>query len=160
MSGTLSQPPIISFTEMATSISEIHQAHAHLLKTGLFYNNTFASNKLISFAVTNPDPVTLSYAHSVFTHVTNPNSFSYNSLIRAYANSGTPQNALFLFHQMLEGPVFPDKYSFTFVLKACAGFGALQEGRQIHGQVLKMGIGFDVFVANTLIHVYGKSGVL
>ncbi|XP_022720360.1 pentatricopeptide repeat-containing protein At4g18840-like [Durio zibethinus] len=158
MSGTLSQPPILSFTEMATSISEIHQAHAHLLKTGLFYSNTFASNKLISFAVTNPDPTTLSYAHSVFTHITNPNSFSYNSLIRAYANSRTPQNALFLFRQMLEGLVFPDKYSFTFVLKACAGFGGVQEGRQIHAQVLKMGIGFDVFVANTLIHVYGKSG--
>ncbi|XVF27439.1 hypothetical protein REPUB_Repub14bG0106600 [Reevesia pubescens] len=158
MSGALSQPQIISFTEMATSISEIHQAHAHLLKTGLFYNNTFTSNKLISFAVTNPDPINLSYAHSVFTHITNPNSFSYNSLIRAYANSHIPQNALFLFHQMLEGPVFPDKYSFTFVLKACAGFGGFQEGRQIHGLVLKMGIGFDVFVANTLIHVYGKSG--
>ncbi|XWS19746.1 hypothetical protein CRYUN_Cryun31cG0043500 [Craigia yunnanensis] len=53
--------------------------------------------------------------------------------IRAYANSRTPQNALFLFQQMLEGPVFPDKYSFTFVLKACAGFGGVQEGRQIYG---------------------------
>ncbi|OMO65465.1 hypothetical protein COLO4_31216 [Corchorus olitorius] len=158
MSGTLSQPPILSFAEMANSISEIHQAHAHLLKTGLFYNNTFASNKLISFAVSNPDPKTLSYAHSVLTKITNPNSFSYNSLIRAYANSHTPQSALSIFHEMLEGPVFPDKYSFTFVLKACAGFGGVQEGRQIHSLVLKMGIGFDIFVANTLVHVYGKSG--
>ncbi|WRX26585.1 Pentatricopeptide repeat - like 10 [Theobroma cacao] len=158
MSGTLSQPPILYFTEMANSVSEIQQAHAHLLKTGLFYNHPLASNKLISFAVNNPDPKTLSYAHSVFTHTTNPNSYSYNSLIRAYANSHTPQNALSLFRQMLQGPVFPDKYSFTFVLKACAGFGGVQEGRQIHGLVLRMGIGFDVFVANTLIHVYGKGG--
>ncbi|XVF87274.1 hypothetical protein PTKIN_Ptkin18bG0105900 [Pterospermum kingtungense] len=158
MSGTLSQPQILNFTEMATSISEIHQAHAHLLKTGIFYRNTFASNKLVSFAVKNPDPITLSNARSVLTRITDPNSFSYNSLIRAYANSTTPQNALFLFHQMLEGPVFPDKYSFTFVLKACAGFGGVEEGRQIHGEVLKMGIGSDVFVANTLIHMYDKSG--
>lgn len=158
MSGTLSQQPILNFTEMATSISEIHQAHAHLLKTGTFHDNTFASNKLIAFAVKNPDPVTLSYAHSVLSHINDPNSFSYNSLIRGYANGPTAQNAIFLFHQMLEGPVFPDKYSFTFVLKACAGFGGLEEGRQIHGQVLKMGIGCDVFVANTLIHMYGKSG--
>ncbi|MBA0739776.1 hypothetical protein Gogos_013012 [Gossypium gossypioides] len=159
MSGILSQLPIHPFTEMASSISQIHQAHAHLLKTGVFPNNTFVSNKLISFAVSNPDPITLSYAHSVFTHITDPNSFSYNSLIRAYANSRTPENALFLFRQMLEGgPVLPDKYSFTFSLKACAGFCGVEEGMQIHGLALKLGIGFDIFVANTLIHVYGKSG--
>ncbi|KAE8690459.1 Pentatricopeptide repeat-containing protein [Hibiscus syriacus] len=84
--------------------------------------------------------------------------FSYNSLLRAYANSLTPQNVLFLFCQMLQGPVFPDKYTFTFALKACAGYGGVEEGRQIHGQALKLGIGFDVFVANTLINLYGKSG--
>ncbi|KAE8704542.1 Pentatricopeptide repeat-containing protein [Hibiscus syriacus] len=158
MTVTIPQLSILSFTEMASSISEIHQAHAQLLKTGDFYRNTLASNKLISFAVSNPDPNTLSYAHSVLTHITTPNSFSYNSLLRAYANSLTPQNALFLFCQMLQGPVFPDKYSFTFALKACAAFGGVEEGRQIHGQALKLGIGFDVFVANTLIGVYSRSG--
>ncbi|XWS18548.1 hypothetical protein CRYUN_Cryun32bG0054600 [Craigia yunnanensis] len=39
---------------------------------------------------------------------------------------------------------------------ACAGFGEVQEGRQIRGLVLKMGVGLDVFVANTLIRMYGK----
>ncbi|KAK8573026.1 hypothetical protein V6N13_048590 [Hibiscus sabdariffa] len=158
MSGASSHLAILSFTEMATSISEIQQVHAYLLKTGVFYSNTFSSNKLISFAISNPDPITLSYAHSIFTHITSPNSFSYNSLLRAYANSLTPQNALFLFCHMLQGPVFPDKYTFTFALKACAGFGGVEEGRQIHGLALKLGLGFDVFVANTSINFYGKSG--
>ncbi|GKU94350.1 hypothetical protein SLEP1_g7853 [Rubroshorea leprosula] len=150
-------PPVLSTTEMATSLFEIRQTHAYILKTGLFHN-VFTANKLISFAAANPEPQTLSYAHSILTHITNPNSYSYNTLIRAYANSDSPQRALSVFDEMLHGPVSPDKYTLTFVLKACAGFGGFEEGRQIHCLVLKIGIGCDIFVANTLIHVYARSG--
>ncbi|XP_021890824.1 pentatricopeptide repeat-containing protein At4g18840 [Carica papaya] len=153
----MSQPSILSFTEMAISLSEIHQAHAHMLKTGHFHN-TFSANKLLAFAVTTPDPQTLTYAHSIFSRISSPNSYTFNAIIRAYANSPTPQKSLSVFQQMLDGPVCPDKYSFTFALKACAGFGGIEEGKQIHGHVLKIGIGCDLFVANTLIHVYAQSG--
>ncbi|XP_031248668.1 pentatricopeptide repeat-containing protein At4g18840-like [Pistacia vera] len=161
MSACLSQPPILSFTDMATSLTEIQQAHAHMLKTGHF-NNTFAASRLISFAITNPDPQTLSYSHSVFTRIRDPNSYTFNTLIRAYANSLNPQNALPIFLQMLSGHanVVPDKYTFTFVLKACANFGGLREGMQIHGHLLKNGIGSDLFVQNTLVHIYAKSGCI
>ncbi|KAJ0018929.1 hypothetical protein Pint_10327 [Pistacia integerrima] len=161
MSACLSQPPILSFTDMATSLTEIQQAHAHMLKTGHF-NNTFAASRLISFAITNPDPQTLSYSHSVFTRIHDPNSYTFNTLIRAYANSLNPQNALPIFLQMLSGHanVVPDKYTFTFVLKACANFGGLREGMQIHGHLLKNGIGSDLFVQNTLVHMYAQSGCI
>ncbi|KAM7250709.1 hypothetical protein ACFE04_022592 [Oxalis oulophora] len=157
-SASLFQPPIISFTEMANSVTEIQQAHAHMLKTGLF-NHNFASSRLLTFAVTNPNPQALTYAHSIFTHIESPNSFTYNNLIRAYANSSTSsQSALGVFHQMLLSPILPDEYTYTFALKACAAFGGLQEGEQIHGQVTKTGIVGDPYVQNTLIRVYAKCG--
>ncbi|KAL5839271.1 hypothetical protein ACOSQ3_011978 [Xanthoceras sorbifolium] len=159
MSRCITQPPILSFTEMATSLTEIQQAHAHMLKTGQFHD-TFAASKLITFAATNPDPQTLSYTHSIFTRIKNPNSYTYNTIIRAYANSPTPQNAFPIFLHMLNGEVFPDKYTFTFILKACACFGGLEEGMPIHGHVLKIGIGCDLFIQNTLIHLYGKTGCI
>lgn len=156
-----SQTPILSFTDMATSLTEIQQAHAHMLKTGHF-NNTFAASRLISFASTNPDPQTLSYSHSILTRIHNPNSYTFNILIRAYANSLNPQNALPVFLQMLSGHanVVPDKYTFTFVLKACAKSGGLREGMQIHGHLLKIGIGCDLFAQNTLVHMYATSGCI
>ncbi|XP_010529216.1 PREDICTED: pentatricopeptide repeat-containing protein At4g18840 [Tarenaya hassleriana] len=157
MSACSSSSSILSFTEKAESLSEIQQAHAYMLKTGIF-RDAFSASKLIAFSAVNPDPVTVSYARSILRRVENPNSFSYNSVIRAYANSSTPETALDVFREMLLGPVLPDKYSFTFVLKACAGFEGYEEGRQIHGLFLKTGTGPDVFVENTLVNVYGRSG--
>ncbi|KAK1557908.1 hypothetical protein Q3G72_034022 [Acer saccharum] len=160
MSGCITQPPILSFTEMATSLTEIQQAHAHMIKTG-HSHDSFAASKLISFATANPDPQTLSYTHSVFTHIQNPNSYTFNTIIRAYANSPTPQNALPIFlHMLNNGDVFPDKYTFTFMLKACACFGGLEEGMQIQGHLLKIGIGCDLYIQNTLIHLYARTGCM
>ncbi|XP_043688264.1 pentatricopeptide repeat-containing protein At4g18840 [Telopea speciosissima] len=158
MSASLPQPFVVSFTEMATTLREVHQAHAHMIKTGLI-RNTFAASRLIAFADTNPsDPRTLAYAHSVFTGISNPNSYVWNTIIRAYANSSTPVHALLIFHQMLHGPVFPDKFSFPFVLKACSYLRWIKEGQQIHTHIVKVGLGSDVFIQNTLIHLYASAG--
>ncbi|GAU15104.1 hypothetical protein TSUD_08420 [Trifolium subterraneum] len=50
--------------------------------------------------------------------------------------------------------VFPNKFTFPFVLKACAGIGNLRLGKLIHGCVVKFGFEEDVHVMNTLIHMY------
>ncbi|XP_010439805.2 PREDICTED: pentatricopeptide repeat-containing protein At4g18840-like, partial [Camelina sativa] len=157
-SSTL-QVPILTFTERAKSLSEIKQAHAFMLKTGLF-QDTYSASKLIAFAATqtNPEPNTVSYAHSILNRIDSPNGFTHNSVIRAYANSSTPEMALVVFRDMLLGPVFPDKYSFTFALKACAAFCGFEQGRQIHGLFMKSGLMTDVFVENTLVNVYARSG--
>ncbi|CAH2078591.1 unnamed protein product, partial [Thlaspi arvense] len=158
MSACSASPlPILTFTERAKSLSQIQQAHAFMLKNGTF-QDTFSASKLIAFAVANPEPQTVSYAHSILNRIESPNAFTHNSVIRAYANSSTPEVALSAFREMLLGPVFPDKYSFTFVLKACAAFCGFEEGRQIHGLFLKSGLISDVFVENTLVNVYGRSG--
>lgn len=79
-------------------------------------------------------------------------------MIRAYANSPTPEFALVLYHQMLNDHVVPDNYTFTFVVKACASLRGLEEGKQVHCHLIKVGIGSDVFVTNTLIHMYANCG--
>lgn len=52
----------------------------------------------------------------------------------------------------------PDKYTFPLVLKSCVGFSGLEEARQIHGVVVKLGFLTDLYVQNVLIHVYGLCG--
>ncbi|KAI3680842.1 hypothetical protein L6452_35619 [Arctium lappa] len=153
-------PSILSFTEMATSISELHQSHAHMLKTGLIHD-PYSAARLISSAVSLP-PIssqTLSYPHSIFTYIHNPNSYSYNTLIRAYANSSTPKTSFNLFiNMLLDDGVLPDKYTFTFVLKACSVLECVNVGKQVHGHVIKFGVEKDVYICNTLIHMYAKGG--
>nr|XP_043621741.1 pentatricopeptide repeat-containing protein At4g18840 [Erigeron canadensis]XP_043621742.1 pentatricopeptide repeat-containing protein At4g18840 [Erigeron canadensis] len=146
------------FPPPITSISELRQSHAHFIKTGLI-SDPFSAGRLISSATAVSPPHSLSYAHSIFTHLENPNSYSYNALIRAYANSPTPETSFDLFIKMLfDFKVDPDKYTYTFVLKACAAAKSVGFGKQVHGLVIKCGVDDDVYVCNTLIHMYAKGG--
>ncbi|XP_009627120.1 pentatricopeptide repeat-containing protein At4g18840 [Nicotiana tomentosiformis] len=162
MAATLSPEPIFSFIETANSISELHQSHAFLLKTGLF-RNPFAASRLLTKATTLPTSSsadTLSYALSIFTHIEEPNSYTYNTIIRAYSTSSFPQLSLIIFLKLLNAvhKIFPDKYTFTFIVKACATIGNAKQGQQVHGLVTKIGLEEDEYVHNTLIHMYAKCG--
>ncbi|RZC43831.1 hypothetical protein C5167_036777 [Papaver somniferum] len=73
MAFSTSQPSIISVTELANSLSEISQAHAHMHKTGLFHDS-YAASRLISFSTLSTsisDPKTLTHASSVFSRIPN-----------------------------------------------------------------------------------------
>lgn len=56
----------------------------------------------------------------------------------------------------VHGPL-PDNYTFTFLLKACSSLGDIRRGEIVHGQAFKHGFGYDVFVQNSLINLYGAS---
>ncbi|KAG2317098.1 hypothetical protein Bca4012_067994 [Brassica carinata] len=67
----------------------------------------------------------------------------WNTLIRACAHD--------------RGKSAPDKHTFSFVLKySCAHVFGLSQGKQIHCQVVKHGLGGGVYVNNGLIHLYGS----
>ncbi|GMH29731.1 hypothetical protein Nepgr_031574 [Nepenthes gracilis] len=150
--------PIRSFTDIVASIFELQQAHAYMIKTKLI-NDTFAASRLVAFAATNSDLPTIAYAHSIFSRIKYPNAYIWNVMIRAYASSPDPVHALLIFNQMLHScGVVPDKYTYPFVLKACSGVGGLGEGRQVHGHAVKRGIKADIYVYNSLISMYARSG--
>ncbi|CAM6054309.1 unnamed protein product [Sphagnum tenellum] len=46
--------------------------------------------------------------------------------------------------------------SIAFFLNACASLGALQEGRQVHEQIIRSGCEADVFVGCSLVDMYAK----
>ncbi|GFZ06162.1 pentatricopeptide repeat (PPR-like) superfamily protein [Actinidia rufa] len=145
-------------TEKATSISEVHEAHAHLLKIGLIHHPSVARRLLFAAAAAATTTATTTYAHSTFTRLQDPNSTVYNAMIRAYANGPTPQNAITVYTQMMNDCVVPDKYTFTSALKGCSRIRGVEEGKQFHAHVVKIGTGSDLIVGNTLVHLYDKCG--
>jgi pentatricopeptide repeat protein len=44
------------------------------------------------------------------------------------------------------------------LLNACAGVGALEDGRRVHGQIIQRGCELEVFLANSLVDMYAKCG--
>ncbi|KAF3777928.1 Pentatricopeptide repeat-containing protein [Nymphaea thermarum] len=138
------------------SVRQLRQIHAYMLRTGVS-DDAFSASRLLYFSCL----ADLSYASGVHAHIPHRNTFSWNTLIRAHADSNSPlakQEAILLYDRMLRDGCCFDKFSFPFVLKACAFLFAASEGLQLHAQILKAGLGGDVFVNNSLIHMYATCG--
>lgn len=74
--------------------------------------------------------------------------------------NGSWGEAFAIYCQMQQAGIQPDNFTFTFILKACAELLSLQEGKEIHGHIVKTGSELDVFVSNSLIYMYVKCGVV
>ncbi|KAH9315708.1 hypothetical protein KI387_024335, partial [Taxus chinensis] len=86
--------------------------------------------------------------------------FSWNAMIAGYMREGMCRDALELYSRMKRDGFKPDKFTFPRVLKACGGLGNLQEAKEVHYDVVKRGLEFDVFIANALMDVYAKCGYI
>jgi len=71
---------------------------------------------------------------------------SWTLIICTYTHSGLGFEVLMLFHQMQLADVTPDTVTMGGVLQACASLAALQQGKKIHGYVIRSGLESDVSV--------------
>lgn len=120
-------------------ITQLKKIHAHIIKLSLSQ-----SNFLVTKMVDSCDNIGhIGYATSLFQQLLHPNIFSYNAIIRTYTHNRHHSLAITFFIQMLthsDKSVFPDKFTFPFVIKSCAGILCGSLGMQVHGLVFKFGV--------------------
>ncbi|XP_038882528.1 pentatricopeptide repeat-containing protein At5g66520 [Benincasa hispida] len=146
----------MSLLENCSNMKQLKEIHAQMIKTETATEPKLAT-KLLTLC-TSPHFGDLPYAQRVFNGITRPNTFMWNAIIRAYSNSKEPELAFLLYQQMLSSSVPHNSYTFPFLLKACRNLSAMGEALQIHGLVIKLGFGSDVFALNALLHVYALCG--
>ncbi|XP_061346672.1 pentatricopeptide repeat-containing protein At1g74630 [Gastrolobium bilobum] len=147
----------VSLLSKCSSLKPAKQVHAHIYKTGLQSDPFVLGKLLLHCAICISDA--LHYARRLFQHFPNPDTFMYNTLIRALAQSQTPLNSLHPFIQMRRQPtLFPDSFSFAFALKGVANCGHLRPGIQLHCQAFCHGFDTHIFVGTTLISMYAECG--
>ncbi|EXC01449.1 hypothetical protein L484_022020 [Morus notabilis] len=147
--------PLLSLIEQCTSLKELKQIHAQMLRTGLFFD-PFSASKLITVCAMSSFS-SLDYAHQVFDQIPKPNLYTWNTIIRAYASSSDPIQSIVVFLRMLDQCCeSPNKYTYPFVLKAASELKASRVGRGFHGMVMKSSLASDVFILNSLVHFYGS----
>ncbi|KAL2522976.1 Pentatricopeptide repeat-containing protein [Forsythia ovata] len=99
-------------------------------------------------------------AQCVFDKMETRDAVSWNAIIAAYEQNKTEEETLLLFAWMLQSRMEPDEFTYGSVLKACAGRQALNTGREIHGRVIKSGMGLDSFVGSVLVDMYCKCSMI
>ncbi|XP_011624792.1 pentatricopeptide repeat-containing protein At5g66520-like [Amborella trichopoda] len=150
---------LLPMLKACSSMGELKQAHSLMIKNGLAQDHFFLGRLLFFTALS--EHGSLHYAGLVFDSIDQPDAFLYNSLIRAYSQSTSfGEHAILLYIQMRNEGIFPNNLTYPFVLKACVGGLRIEEGRQVHGHVLKTEFESDIFIINMLLSLYVKVGDL
>ncbi|GKV39280.1 hypothetical protein SLEP1_g47081 [Rubroshorea leprosula] len=91
----------------------------------------------------------------------NRDGVSWTALISGYASSGLGVEAVNAFNLMLRDGVFNlNRITFSTMLILASSLGCIHLGRQIHGQIVKLGFESYLFVGSPLVDMYCKAGLI
>ncbi|CAA0810597.1 Pentatricopeptide repeat-containing protein [Striga hermonthica] len=102
------------------------------------------------------------YATILFHQVCEPNVFLYNAMIRAYTHNRMYVQAVDVYKKMLshhlqaEEQIFPDRFTYPFVIRSCGGLMSVWSGKQIQGHVCKFGLTRNSLIESSLLDMYVK----
>ncbi|XP_024540214.1 pentatricopeptide repeat-containing protein At4g02750-like [Selaginella moellendorffii] len=102
----------------------------------------------------------VSLAKEIFDEIPEKDRISWNAMITAYAQAGYCYEALEMLRNMdLEG-LQPDNITFISSINCCSTVGCQVTGRQLHDDVVDLGLMAHVSVATACVSMYGKFGRL
>ncbi|KAH6830114.1 pentatricopeptide repeat-containing protein [Perilla frutescens var. hirtella] len=133
------------------------EMHACLIKRG-FDQNGHSKAALMNFYGSCWD---LNSANKAFDEASDPTSLLWNEAVLVALRNGEWFRGLDLFRRM-EFSSIKGNNTFTIarVLQACGKIGALDEGKQIHGYILRNLMDSNLSICNSLIYMYSKNGSL
>nr|XP_043632391.1 pentatricopeptide repeat-containing protein At3g29230 [Erigeron canadensis] len=146
----------LSDLHKCTNPHHLNQLHALIYKHNL-HQDPFVIPKLITaFSLCRQMPS----AVKAFDQVNDPNVHLFNTMIRAYVYNSQNLEAFYVFFKMQNLGVFPDNFTYPFLLKACLGQNDYNLVKMIHGCIEKFGFSSDVYVPNALIDSYSRCGLV
>ncbi|KAL0533633.1 hypothetical protein IC582_027674 [Cucumis melo] len=140
------------------SLSDALDVHQHLVDGG-FDQDPFLATKLINMF---SELDSVDNARKVFDKTRKRTIYVWNALFRALALAGHGNDVLELYPRMDMMGVPCDRFTYTYLLKACVASDCLvsflQKGKEIHAHILRHGYGAHVHVMTTLVDMYARFG--
>ncbi|KEH33534.1 putative tetratricopeptide-like helical domain-containing protein [Medicago truncatula] len=94
----------------------------------------------------------------VFDEMDERNEVSWNAVITGFSFRGLSMDALDAFRSMINTGMRPNPVTISSMLPVLGELGLFKLGMEVHGYSLRMGIESDIFIGNSLIDMYAKSG--
>eukprot|EP01018_Ginkgo_biloba_P015597 Gb_36168 [translate_table: standard] len=138
------------------ALAEGKQLHAFMNKLG-FKPDVVLQNQLLNMYVKCGN---VEDARRVFDKMTERNVVSWNAMIAGYVQIEHFEKAVALFYQMQLIGMNPSRYTLVSILSSCANLSTLEQGKEIHGHVVKAGFVSNVFVESALVDMYAKCGIM
>ncbi|GLJ55895.1 hypothetical protein SUGI_1200050 [Cryptomeria japonica] len=140
--------------ETCTTIRQLFQLRAHMIISG-HSQNIYLLPKLVSkYAAYG----VMADARQLFDKTHKQNIYLWTAMINGYVRNGLFEDAVLLYHQMNADGISADRFIFSSVIKACANLSALQEGIEIHNDIVRAGFELDTVVGTALVAMYAKCG--
>eukprot|EP00253_Pinus_taeda_P001269 PITA_01269 len=143
-------PPVLKACGGLSALQEGKEVHDYIAASGL-ERDVFVENSLVEMYATCKS---IENAEQVFDKMPERNLVSWNVMISGFAQNGCREKAMRVFREMQVGGMKPNAVTITSVLPACS----LQQGKEIHGYILKHDFSSDILVENALLDMYSKCG--
>ncbi|RWR83535.1 pentatricopeptide repeat-containing-like protein [Cinnamomum micranthum f. kanehirae] len=131
--------------------------HSFIVKFG-FESEVFVGNALTDMYSKAGDMESASLVFGIDSE--HMNVVSCTSFINGYVEAGEIEKALSTFVESRRQGIKPNEFTYSTLIKACASEAMLEQGSQLHAQVIQMHFDDDPFVYSVLVDMYGKCGLV
>ncbi|KAG5226198.1 pentatricopeptide repeat-containing family protein [Salix suchowensis] len=101
----------------------------------------------------------LAYASLVFNHLTKPNIYAFNVMLRGLATTWKKYDfCVELYYKLKSFGLKANNFTYPFLFIACGNVGGLVHGKIGHCLVFKTGLDGDEYVNHSLITMYARCG--
>ncbi|KAF8377979.1 hypothetical protein HHK36_031368 [Tetracentron sinense] len=145
---------VLSALALPEFIGNGKQIHCLAVKNGLLSFVSVGNSLVTMYAKCG----SLGDALQTFELSSNKNSITWSAMITGYSQCEDSDKALMLFSQMQFAGIRPSEFTFVGVLNACSNIGAVEEGKQVHNYLLKLGFEGQIFIRTSLVDMYAKCG--
>ncbi|XXG50631.1 hypothetical protein AAC387_Pa02g4602 [Persea americana] len=128
--------------------------HSYVVKAGLDLQVTVCNAFVDAYGKCgNPDA-----SSNFFVEMPERNEVSWNTMIGSFSHSSRFKDALDTFKAMLDRELKPNSVTLSHLLPALVELKFFNMGKEVHGYSVRRSAESDIFVANSLIDMYAKSG--
>ncbi|KAK9167691.1 hypothetical protein Scep_002882 [Stephania cephalantha] len=149
---------LIKACSVRGAICEGSQIHASLITKGFWIScRMIVANSLVDLYVKCGQ---LADARTLFDEIALKNIICWTAMIAGYTREGNLCDAMNLFDDLRKTEIEVDGFILSSLIGIIADFALAEQGKQFHSYILKLPSGLDISVANSVIDMYLKCGLL